>query len=238
SYQAAFASFKQAGYSQEVAIENMRNAIHIADQARHQFCDEHPNVHPWDIHIALLLGPFGSVISSMQDFGGIYPPYGPRAYSDSGENTISFDDDIACRNASIQALAHFHEDRLRIFTSNEGRWDKVNFIAFETVPPLREVNAIRQAMNNMKEIIGRKPWWITATFPDGKCQETRQPRGDNFMAEEIANAMLHSVDAMPVPSGIGINCTALKFLPGLLHNFERAMDGDKTVFLVLQPNGG
>jgi homocysteine S-methyltransferase len=239
SYQAAFASFEQAGYSREVAIENMRNAVHIADKARHQFCDEHPNVRPQDIHIALSLGPFGSVISPMQDFGGIYPPpYGPRAYSDSEENTTSFGDDIAGRNASIQALARFHEDRLRIFTSDEGTWDKIDFIAFETVPLLREVDAIRQAMNNMKEIIGHKPWWITATFPDGKCQETRQPGGDNFTAEEIANAMLHNVDAMPVPSGIGINCTALKFLPGLLRDFERVMDGNKTVFLVLQPNGG
>lgn len=240
SYQAAFESFERAGYSREVATETMRNAVHIADRARHQFCKEHSDVRPQDIRIALSLGPFGAVLSPMQDFGGIYPlPYGPRAYSDSEENTTSFGDDIAGKNNSIQALTRFHEDRLRVFTSDEETWNKVDFVAFETVPLVREVEAIRRAVDNMREIMGNKPWWITATFPDGKCPETRQPGGDSFTASDVANAMLHSTDDdVPVPIGIGINCTALAFLPKLLQDFERATDENKTPFLVLQPNGG
>jgi homocysteine S-methyltransferase len=51
--------------------------------------------------------------------------------------------------------------------------------------------------------------------------------------------MLHSTDDhIPVPIGIGINCTALAFLPKLLQDFERVTDENKTPFLVLQPNGG
>ena len=216
----------------------MRNAVHIADQARHQFCKEHPDVRPQDIRIALSLGPFGSILAPMQDFGGIYPPpYGPREYNESGENTTSFGDDIAGKEDSIKALARFHEDRLRVFTSDKGTWDKVDFIAFETAPLVREVEAIREAMGDMKEAIGGKPWWITATFPHGKCPETRQPSGDHYSAVEVAKAMLHDT-GKPVPTGIGINCTALKFVPGLLDDFERVVDGDKRPFLVLQPNGG
>jgi homocysteine S-methyltransferase len=239
SYQAAYESFERAGYTQEVAIEAMRNAVHIADQARHQFCKEHPDISPEDIRIALSLGPFGAVLAPMQDFGGIYPlPYGPRAYSDSEENTTSFGDDIEGKNNSIKALTRFHEDRLRVFTSDDETWNKIDFIAFETAPLVREVEAIRRAMNNMKEITRPKPWWITATFPNGKYPETRQPGGDHYTASEVANAMIRGDDNMPVPNGIGINCTALKYIPELLRDFERVMDGDKKLFLVLHPNGG
>ncbi|KAG0707038.1 Homocysteine S-methyltransferase [Suillus ampliporus] len=217
----------------------MRNAVHIADKARHQFCKEHHDVSPKDIRIALSLGPFGSILAPMQDFGGIYPPpYGPRAYSDSDENTTSFGDDIEGKNNSIDALTRFHEDRLRVFTSDKETWDKVDFVAFETVPLVREVEAIRQAMDNCKESIRPKPWWITATFPGGKYPETRQPGGNHFTASEVANAMIHGDDNTPVPNGIGINCTGLKFVPELLQDFEQVMDGDKKPFLVLHPNGG
>lgn len=239
TYQAAFESFERAGYSHEIATEAMRNAVHIADKARRQFCNEHLDVSPKDIHIALSLGPFGAILAPMQDFGGIYPPpYGPRAYSDSEENTTSFGDDIEGKNNSIKALTRFHEDRIRVFTSDKETWDKVDFVAFETVPVVREVEAIRQAMNNVKESISPKPWWITATFPEGKYPDTRQPGGHHFTASEVANAMIRSDDNMPVPNGIGINCTALRFIPELLQEFERVMDGNKRRFLVLHPNGG
>lgn len=239
TYQAAFESFDRAGYTREIATEAMRNAIHIADQARHQFCREHLDVSPKDIRIALSLGPFGAVLAPMQDFGGIYPPpYGPRAYSDSEENTTSFGDDIEGNNNSIKALTRFHEDRLRVFTSDKETWDKVDFVAFETAPLVREVEAIRQAMDNMREIISPKPWWITATFPNGKFPDTRQPGGDHYTASEVAMAMIRSDGNMPVPNGIGINCTALKYIPELLEDFELVMDGNKKLFLVLHPNGG
>ncbi|KAG1889947.1 Homocysteine S-methyltransferase [Suillus subluteus] len=215
TYQAAFESFDRAGYTREIATEAMRNAVDIADKARHQFCKEHLDVSPKDIRIALSLGPFGAVLAPMQDFGGIYPlPYGPRAHSDTEENTTSFGDDIEGKNNSIKALTRFHEDRLR-----------VDFVAFETVPLVRE-------------IISPKPWWITATFPNGKYPETRQPGRDHYTASDAATAMIRSDNNMPVPNGIGINCTALKYIPGLLRDFERVMDGNKKLFLVLHPNGG
>lgn len=239
SYQAAYGSFERAGYSQEVATETMRKAVHIADEARQQFCKEHPDVRPKDIRIALSLGPLGAIISPMQDFGGIYPPpYGPRGYSDSEENTTSFGDDVAGKNDSIQALARFHEDRLRIFTTDEETWDKIDLVAFETVPLVREVDAIRLAVGNMEKRILDKDWWITATFPHGKCPETRQPGGDHYTAGDVVKAMVNGDDELPVPNGIGINCTALDFLAGLLQEFEGGVDGDKRPFLVLQPNGG
>lgn len=239
TYQAAFESFERAGYSREIATEAMRNAVHIADRARHQFCKEHLDISPKDIRIALSLGPYGAVLAPMQDFGGIYPPpYGPRPYSDSRDNTTSFGDDVEGRNNSIKALTRFHEDRLRVLTSDKETWDKVDFVAFETVPLVREVEAIRQAMDNMKEIIGSKPWWITATFPDGEFPETRQHRGDHYTAGDVAIAMIRNDDNRPIPNGIGINCTALKYVPELLQDFERVMDGNKKLFLVLQPNGG
>ncbi|KAG1739800.1 Homocysteine S-methyltransferase [Suillus occidentalis] len=158
TYQAAYESFERAGYTQErikLDISSARNTLISV---------------PEDIRIALSLGPFGAVLAPMQDFGGIYPlPYGPRAYSDSEENY-----DIPSAMI-LRALTRFHEDRLRVFTSDDETWNKIDFIAFETAPLVREVEAIRRAMNNMKEITRPKPWWITATFPNGKYPETRQP---------------------------------------------------------------
>ncbi|KAG2095515.1 hypothetical protein BD769DRAFT_276025 [Suillus cothurnatus] len=68
--------------------------------------------------------------------------------------------------------------------------------------------------------------------------DTRQPGGDHYTASEVAMAMIRGDGNMPVPNGIGINCTALKYIPELLEDFELVMDGNKKLFLVLHPNGG
>ncbi|KAH7925613.1 Homocysteine S-methyltransferase [Leucogyrophana mollusca] len=255
TYQSAYTTFERAGYSREDAAQLMRNSVKVAKEARKRFCSECKDVQPEDIHIALSLGTFGATLSPMQDFGGIYPPpYGPKAYSPTEENTNSFGDNEEGRERSIEALAQFHAERLLVFASDQETWDSIDCIAFETIPLLREVKAIREAMNVVARstvggtMIELKPWWITMVFPNGQCPEKRCLGGASFGVPELMQAALQedeneAAEFLPVPSGIGINCTGLKFLPHLLSDFEEALSkipaGESAEpWLILHPNGG
>ncbi|KAG1751331.1 Homocysteine S-methyltransferase [Suillus paluster] len=200
----------------QMSSEVMRLAVDRANQARDQFCNATEDS-PTDIHIALVLAPFGRAPNQ-----------------DSEGNTISFGDDIESKNNSTEALTRSHEDRLREIASDKEIWNRVDFVAFESVQLVGEVKAIRQAMGNLKEIINPKPWWITATFPRGKFP---QPGGGFLPAGEVANTIICNDNNMPVPDGIGINGTALEFLPGLLQDVERVIGGNTRPRLVLHPHG-
>ncbi|KAH7888947.1 Homocysteine S-methyltransferase [Phlebopus sp. FC_14] len=250
TYQAAFSTFEREGYSRDVAGELMSKAVAIADVARSQFCAE-KDVQPDQIRIALSLGTFGATLSPMQDYGGIYPPpYGPKAYSATEDNTTSFGDDSAAREKSIDALAEFHAERVLSYATNDQTWNAIDCIAFETIALAREVTAIRRAVTKVDGELQRcgkrmKPWWITAVFPGGRSAETRYPGGENISAEEVATLMTRvEVDrngrALAAPSGIGINCTDLKIQRELLGRFKRACQAtiQEWPWLVIKPNGG
>ncbi|KAF9241808.1 Homocysteine S-methyltransferase [Melanogaster broomeanus] len=254
TYQAAFNTFEREGYWRDEALKIMSNAVAIAAQARSLFCAENESVQPDDIRIALSLGTFGSTVSPMQDFGGIFPPpYGPKAYSDTEENTTSFGNDTEGREKSIQALEAFHAERLVAYTEMPTAWNLIDCIAFETLPVAREVTAIRRAVTavaaSLKEKGMRmKPWWITAVFPDGRCPETLFPGGDHISVNQVAALMVRDEEdgqgrPLATPGGIGINCTAVEYLPELLDLFKQACgqtigEGIEWPWLVIKPNGG
>lgn len=234
----------------------MSNAISIAARARELFCAENEGVQPSDIRIVLSLGTYGSTVSPMQDFDGIFPPpYGPKAYSATEANTTSFGDDAEGLERSIHALSEFHAERLLAYARcMPDAWDLVDGIAFETVPVAREVTAIRRAVTRVSASLGGeeggrrkhvKPWWLTAVFPDGRSSETRVPGGVRLCAKEVAEWMVRGgVDeegrALAVPDGIGFNCVAVEHLQGLLEEFEEAcaqVTGKKWPWLVIKPNG-
>ncbi|EGO00419.1 hypothetical protein SERLA73DRAFT_181000 [Serpula lacrymans var. lacrymans S7.3] len=260
TYQCAFTTFERAGYSREDATRIMRKSVEVAREAKRRFCDQNRNVLPGDIRIALSLGPFGATLYPAQEFDGFYPPpYGPKAFSSSGQNENVFGDDVAQRESSIDALAHFHSERLQVFTSDRECWDAVDCIAFETVPLAREVKAIRRAMGMLGGAVADngewKPWWISTVFPGGHYPERKTPGGEYLSASEVLNAVLGEENdgrigevvrqPLTLPSGIGINCTGIEFLPDLLSDFERALNNAEEKarlggrpWLVLYPNGG
>ncbi|KAF8552200.1 Homocysteine S-methyltransferase [Imleria badia] len=254
TYQAAYNTFDREGYSREQAHRIMSNAISIAARARDIFCAENERVHQNDIRIVLSLGTYGSTVSPMQDWDGIFPPpYGPKAYSATEANTTSFGDDVEGMDRSIQALTEFHTERLLAYAHIPETWDLIDVIAFETIPLAREVTAIRRAVTTVAASLraeggDMKAWWLSAVFPNGRCSETLVPGGGHIGAKEVADLMVREgVDAegraLVVPSGIGFNCVAVEHLHGLLGEFEEACTqviggGRKWPWLVIKPNGG
>ena len=237
----------------------MLKSVKLAEESRTRYIDECPGINRTDIQIALSLGPFGASLPTTQEYDGFYPPpYGPKEYSTDGVNCNAFDDNGDATRKSIGALESFHFERLNVFACNPESWKTIDYVAFETVPLVREVKAIRKAMARLQEEFvkqGRgadymKPWWISHTFPDGQFPEVERPGGPKLSARQIVvgalekkqdtdNGGVHDL----VPTGLGINCTNLRFLR--LHvakmGLEMANLSDKNTrrpFLVIYPSGG
>ncbi|KAI6021546.1 Homocysteine S-methyltransferase [Pisolithus microcarpus] len=243
TYQAAYNTFEREGYTRDRALKLMSSAVTVANKARSQYQVENPIIQPHDIRIVLSLCAFGGTVSPMQDYDGIYPPpYGPRAYTTSRENITSFGEDFGWEGEIHSGLGRNESWHL---LTNDQTWDAIDAIAFETLSLQREVTAIRRAMTTVEEVLqkgGRcvKPWWITAVFPDGRCRETHAPEGDNISAKDVAAAMIRQEandqgTQLARPDGIGINCTEVQFLPGLVEAFTQATGS--CPWLILKPNG-
>ncbi|PSS35566.1 hypothetical protein PHLCEN_2v1477 [Hermanssonia centrifuga] len=225
----------------------MRKAVHLANEAKSRFLSEHPQAGNRGIlKVALSLGPFGSTLSPAQEFDGFYPPpYGPRAYDPAHQNSNVFVQ-AEDEEQAIAALTNFHLERLRVFREDKETWDVIDWIAFETVPLTREIQAIRRAMGLLEKETGAgntKPWWISTLYPQGQYPE-RTPRGEDVPVCKIAHALLHEDQTLATPDGIGVNCTDVGFLPLLLTHFSEASEGilscsgKEWPWLLVYPNGG
>ncbi|KAF7357931.1 Hcy-binding domain-containing protein [Mycena venus] len=257
TYQCSSSTFDKAGYTAEDARGIMSQCVRLAVEARSCFAAEQRRstngVVP-DVKIALSLGPFGAGLSPAQEFDGYYPPpFGPRGYTSGGGNCNAFAEDDEGRQQeeeAMAALARFHFERLCVFADDEAAWDALDFIAFETVPLLREIRAIRMAMADLeKKSIKRKPWWISFVFPEGKFPETK---GDGRVSvRSVVVAALRNPaptaaarsDQLPIPSALGINCTEMDVIPGILSDMEDAVLAEsqpegRRPWLILYPNGG
>jgi homocysteine S-methyltransferase len=230
----------------------MLKAVSLAQEARTIFAAN--NVDQSDIKIALSLGPFGASLTPAQEFDGYYPPpYGPKEFLVHDNNYNSFEQDTEAELDSINALAQFHFERLQVFANDSDAWKTIDIIAFETVPLVREVKAIRLAIFWLqRELVTReasssfKPWWISCVFPNGQCPETRGPGGRNMTARDIVAAALQQADAddsTPIPTGLGVNCTSLEFISVLATEMTQAVADfcdrrQSKRWLILYPNGG
>ncbi|KAL0572780.1 AdoMet-homocysteine methyltransferase, partial [Marasmius crinis-equi] len=243
-------------------------AVELADQARAIYKEEtilqggtgHKNGYE-DIRIVLSLGPFGASLIPTQEWDAFYPPpYGPAPYNSSGDvvnrNSFTVDEEEASVD-SVRALAEFHRERLMMFLEDEeGRkvWNKVDCIAFETIPLVREIRAIRiavsQAFQGRDEL--SKPWWISAIFPDGIFPEGNPAEAKlRLEKRDVVRAMLGSMtnpeNGLPVltPCGIGVNCTLQNHIARILEEFEIEVKLGKELYgicqklwLVVYPNAG
>ncbi|KAF7376654.1 Hcy-binding domain-containing protein [Mycena sanguinolenta] len=261
TYQCSLSSFHDAGYTSQDALEIMPKCVHLAAEAKARFRAETRSADgaaPGDpsVKIALSLGPFGAGLSPAQEFDGYYPPpFGPRGYTpgDGNYNAFSKDDEGLKKEAeATAALALFHFERLCAFADDEAAWNALDFIAFETVPLIREIRAIRMAMAALeKKSIKLKPWWISCVFPEGRFPESLTSDGDakvpirSVVAAAIQqdHASLASSNSLPVPSALGINCTEMSVIPTILADMEAVVlaefpAAEGRPWLVLYPNGG
>lgn len=263
-YQCSTNTFQRAGYSSDTARQLMHRAILLAQQARSAFHEEmwadnfqmegiqRRSTAP-HVRLCLSLGPLGASLSPTQEFGGFYPPpYGPRGYSTDGPNFNWFAD-AAAENEAIDALTTFHLERLLLFAQDSEIWSCIDIIAFETVPLAREAIAIRRTMARLQEEHrdADKQWWISFVFPDGRCPQMVDLNGTRLNIPDLVRATLSPSpfplnsqlkgEKLPVPQGLGINCTSVEFLPPIVAEMELACKEfvyERWPFLVLYPNGG
>src|SRR5882757_4956229 len=126
----------------------MLKSVNLADEARARFVAERTGSLRRDVKIGLSLGPFGAILSPARESDGFYPPpYGPKSYSTSHTNINTFSiDELKLEEDSIQALTSFHLQRLQVFSRDANTWAKLDCIAFEVVPLLREIIATKRAV--------------------------------------------------------------------------------------------
>ena len=170
--------------------------------------------------IALSLGPYGACMIPSTEYSAAY-------------------DAAMC---STEALCHWHADRLRLFARVPRLADRVRFLAFETVPRLNEIRAIRQLYSNAENLdpaLARLPYWISCVFPG-----TDDALPDGTAVNDAVSAMLAPVPGGRPPWGIGINCTKIGRLNTLVARYETAVKEYLAVStsipqpaLVLYPDG-
>lgn len=199
------------GYDREHASVLMRSAVSIACSAASQS--------PRETLIALSLGPYGATMRPSQEYTGTYP----------------------ATMLTIPNLQSWHADRLSVFTSHPNIRSSINLIAFETLPLLAEIKAVRRVMAEANSREGQKRWWISCVFPN---EDLRLP--DRHEVKQVVEAMIaDGGKEEQVPWGIGVNCTKVGKLRGLVREFEDAVGGlvakgraqSEWPWLVLYPDG-
>ncbi|KAJ5104805.1 hypothetical protein NUU61_002152 [Penicillium alfredii] len=165
--------------------------------------------------IALSLGPYGACMIPGQEYSGAYDP----------------------AHDSEESLYRWHLDRLRLFVDADGNLvRRLQYVAFETLPRLDEVRAVRRAVRDAG--IGA-PFWVSCVFPR---DDDALPDGSSV--EQVVCAALAPLEGSATPWGIGVNCTKIHKLPALVNAFGEnaarvASTGQlfATPALVLYPDG-
>lgn len=229
TYQASFEGFRKSGVEGgREAGRLMRKGVEIARAA----ADARGDGRREGGKVALSLGAYGATMSPGQEYSGRY----------DGEHD------------SVGRLAEWHFGRLGAFIPRSGEmgmdeeeererehcWESVDFVAFETLPRVDEVRAVREVMGRVNELVGvgnEKAFWVSCVFPG---EGNVLPDGSG--AKEVVEAMLGKGKG-PRPMGVGINCTGVGKVESLVVEFESEIgrlverDGGEWPSLVVYPDG-
>lgn len=165
--------------------------------------------------IALSLGPYGGCMIPGQEYSGAYD----------------------AEHDSEDALRRWHLDRLRMFQETDGDLvSRLRFVVFETLPRLDEVRAVRRALFESGITV---PFWVSCVFPR---EDEALPDGSSV--EQVVEAALAPMPGFANPWGIGVNCTKIHKLSGLVEGLgeyiARAVSAGRisaVPSLVLYPDG-
>jgi homocysteine S-methyltransferase len=166
--------------------------------------------------VALSLGPYGACMIPGQEYSGAYD----------------------AEHDNEEALYAWHLERLRMFVEADGGSlvERLQYVAFETLPRLDEVRAVRRAIRDSGITA---PYWVACVFPG---DEGVLPDGSSI--DDVVRAAVGPVEGGNVPWGIGMNCTKIHKLPGLVEKFgvavgEAVQEGIVATapYLVLYPDG-
>jgi len=173
SYQATIPGLVRQGLSETQAAELLRLSVRLVQEAREQASAEAA----WPAErprplVAASAGSYGAYLANGAEFRGDY-------------------------DLSLQALRDWHRPRVEVLAGSGA-----DLIAFETVPVLREGEAIVRLMEEFPET----PAWLSFS-----CRDDRHLcHGETF-----AGAVDLTNDA-PNVIAVGINCTAPRHIDGLL----------------------
>ncbi|QSZ30307.1 hypothetical protein DSL72_004829 [Monilinia vaccinii-corymbosi] len=205
TYQTSYEGFGGSGYAvhshsssssgnedgdKEVVDGIMRSAIDIAYNAFSTQKDSNGK-------IALSLGAYGAIMTPGQEYTGKY------------------DDE---HKSSLQ-LSSWHHERISVFSRDPKCWERIDYVAFETIPLLEEIEGVRKSMGEVERLNGKKPFWVACVFPgEGYCLP------DGSSVQQAVQAMLCKKDGSPVPFGIGLNCTKVGKVEALIKDFEHSVN--------------
>lgn len=167
--------------------------------------------------VALSLGAYGATMIPSTEYTGQYPP----------------------EMGDYVTLERWHAQRIMAFEADQKTWDEVDLVAFETLPRLDEIQAVRSAMQVLSM---QKPFWISSVFSND--DELKLPDGSELI--DVLEAMVAQtpfesklISHPPTPVGIGINCTKVSKLRSLIQKFENAAASMQIQLphLVLYPDG-
>ena len=247
SYQTSVDKFAQNGFPRDVAVSLMRRAVELAHSSVQPTAPTSlaPASHSAGTpSVCLSLSCYGAMCVPGQEYAGVYPsPFGPPN-TPRGIET---------------ALADFHYDRLMVFAAEPSTWHRVATVAFETVPLLQEGRAIRKAVAKVRTALEQRgeahwpAWWISFVFPEGRHPGSadRDERGHPAAATIAREMLAPSIPGQEErPTGLGVNCTKLRYLQDLVHGYEIALRAatagspaetnleEAAPWLVLYPDGG
>lgn len=124
------------------AEKYMRSAVKLARASSRKDKDGHIVG-----KVALSLGAYGATMIPSQEYTGNY---------DESHN-------------SVKQLRDWHKKRLEIFTGADEVWRDIDMVAFETLPLLKEVEAVRETMAISRKVppdrANNRPFWISCVFP-------------------------------------------------------------------------
>ncbi|KAI9745447.1 MAG: hypothetical protein M1818_000981 [Claussenomyces sp. TS43310] len=190
------------GLGREEAATLMRSAVDMAVRAGEERGDRESREGKGDDEgrnvavVALSLGAYGATMVPSQEYSGRY---------DAGHR-------------SAGQLRDWHLDRLRVFTTHAATWRAVSYVAFETLPLLAEIEAVRAAMHLACGEVEDKRFWISCVFAG---EQRALP--DGSAVRDAVRAMLGTKAGLATPYAIGLNCTAVAKVTDLLVDFERAV---------------
>ncbi|KAK4647916.1 AdoMet-homocysteine methyltransferase [Podospora bellae-mahoneyi] len=178
--------------------------------------------------VALSLGPYGATMIPSTEYTGHY--------------------DIEPSQDIVDKLFHWHSERYNLYVQVPKLLFDVSYIAFETIPRLDEILAIRRFLNadisggvklGPREFYHDIPVWISVLFPG---DDDKMPDGTSV--EDAVAAMMSKEFGSKTPQFVGINCTQVSKLDGLVRQFTKAVEKlvatravEKWPGLVLYPDG-
>ncbi|KAE9381309.1 Homocysteine S-methyltransferase [Stipitochalara longipes BDJ] len=203
TYQAYYEGFEASGVEDVKEAESlMRRGVEIARAAADLGREKGK--------VALSLGAYGATMVPGQEYSGRYDK----------------------EHSNQEQLVEWHFRRIGTFMpggedeedqrERKGCWKSIDLVAFETLPRLDEVRAVRDVMGRVSEVVGKerqKGFWISCVFPsEGHCL----PDGNGI--KEVVNAMLGQGKGAR-PMGVGINCTKVGKVERLVVEFEKEVKG-------------